>query len=173
MERQPRERGNYLFFGLALVFGAVGAVSSVGSAPANVSIGGQVEFNTGSSLQSSSKLVTTVSKPLKDGDDFEELTSFEVDPSSTSQNFFTALRLLLQALKTVPVFTYISFALSLFFLVLYLNPFGSLFSGSSASQMVQSKHHRHRRQSHNVSQESTRERRTSSRQSKSANRRLK
>lgn len=59
---------------------------------------------------------------MKFGDEDELLSTIEVDPSSTSQNFFTALRLLLQAFRTVPVFTYISFALSLVFLLLYLNP---------------------------------------------------
>lgn len=80
---------------------------------------------------------TAESMPLKHGDDFEETVS--VDPSSTSQNLFTALRFLLQALKTVPVLTYISFAMSLLFLVLYLNPFGSLFVSSKAPALAQAK----------------------------------
>ena len=64
------------------------------------------------------------------------MTQFEVDPSSTSQNLFTALRLLLQAMKSVPVFTYISFALSLVFLLLYLNPIGLLLSSSSSQSSL-------------------------------------
>ena len=87
------------------------------------------------SLKSSDKMSTAESMPLKHGDDFEETVS--LDPSSTSQNLFTALRFLLQALKTVPVLTYISFALSLVFLVLYLNPFASLLSGSAPAKAVQ------------------------------------
>ena len=89
------------------------------------------------SLKSSDKMSTAESMPLKHGDDFEETVS--VDPSSTSQNLFTALRFLLQALKTVPVLTYISFAMSLLFLVLYLNPFASLFASSKAPAMAQTK----------------------------------
>jgi len=116
----------------------------MGAATSNVGIGGQVVGNTGLGLKSADSLITTISKPIKDGDDFEELTSFEVDPSSTSQNLFTALRLVLQALKSVPVFTYISFLLSLLFLILYLKPFNSLFSSSSAPQLVLTQQHRHR-----------------------------
>ncbi len=96
LERNPNEqRRDLRFFGLALVFGAVGAVTSMGSAQTDVSIGGEVAFNSAQSLKSTDRLITGESKPIKDGDDFEELTQFEVDPHSTKQNLFTALRLLL------------------------------------------------------------------------------
>lgn len=48
----------------------------------------------------------------------------------------TALRFLLQALKTVPVLSYISFALSLLFVVLYLNPFANLLASSPKANKV-------------------------------------
>ena len=82
------------------------------------------------------KLNTGDSSPVGNNvDDDELVTSVQVDPSSTSQNIWTALRLLLQAMKTVPIFTYVSFALSLLFLILYLNPFASLFGGSPAPKL--------------------------------------
>ena len=43
--RRPNERGDLRFFGLALVFGAVGAVTSLGSTQTDVNIGGEVAFN--------------------------------------------------------------------------------------------------------------------------------
>ena len=120
------------------MFGAVGCVSSLGGLDqADTSVGSSSCVNSGMSLKSSDKMSTAESMPLKHGDDFEETVS--VNPSSTSQNLFTALRFLLQALKTVPVLTYISFAMSLLFLVLYLNPFNGLFASSKASSVANAK----------------------------------
>ena len=128
LERQPiNQRGSSLFFGLAIVFGAVGAITSMTSTPMDTYIGGQapVEFNSGSHL-AGTHIRTGDSNPIKDGGDENE--GFEFDSSSTNQNIsiYAALRLLLKAFKSVPVFTYISMALSLLFLILYLNPLGYL-----------------------------------------------
>lgn len=106
LERQPRnDRGNFMFFGLALVFGAVGTVTSLGSSHADTSVDGSKECYSGLSLKNSDALKAPQSMPLKHGDDYEEVTQVSLDPSSTSQNLSTALRLLLQALKTVPMLT--------------------------------------------------------------------
>lgn len=84
------------------------------------------------------------SSPIKDGAEIDELTAaFEVvDPNSASQNVYTALMLLLQAVKMMPqVFKVASFALSLFFLALWLNPLGSLFGKISPAKKSSVSHH--------------------------------
>ena len=88
----------------------------------DASLGGSVKFSSGSTMASSERLLMGDSNPIKDGDEGDDqfLTSFEVDPSSASQNIYTALILLFQALKTVPLFTFVSFALSFLFLVMHL-----------------------------------------------------
>jgi len=135
IERQPAQRGSPFFFGLAMVFGAVGAVTSMQSTSVDTGIDqpSTVSMNTGAKLAASGDSTLADSGPLKDG--YEELTSIEVDPSSTSQNVYTALRLLGQAMKTVPVMTYISFALSILFLFLYLNPVSRLMRAMGASEV--------------------------------------
>lgn len=88
LERQPRvgneERRNYMFMGLALVFGAVGTVSSMGGLDqVDTSVaGGSMECNSGMSLKGSDKMSMGDSMPLKHGDDNDGLVS--PDPSSTS-----------------------------------------------------------------------------------------
>merc|ERR1719490_554571 len=107
-----------VFFGLALVFGAVGVVTSLGAGQVDTSIGdSSLACNSGQRLKSiDDKLASDDSKPLKFEDDYDSLQQVSLDPSSTSQNLSTALRLLLQALRTVPIVTYISLILSLVFL---------------------------------------------------------
>ena len=116
-----------------MVFGAVGAVTSMQSSSVDTGIDqpNTVSMNTGARLAASGDSTLSDSGPIKDG--YEELTSIEVDPSSTSQNVYTALRLLGQAMKTVPVLTYISFALSILFLVLYMNPISRIMATFSSS----------------------------------------
>ena len=128
LERQPiNQRGSSLFFGLAIVFGAVGAVTSMTSIPPDTFIGDNSvvkQINTGSTLAGDEIIRSGApSHPIKDGIEDEGLPSCTVGPSF---NHITALRIFSEALKSVPVFTYISFALSFFFLVLYLNPLGQL-----------------------------------------------
>lgn len=121
-------RGPTFFLGMAIVFSAVGAVTQMSAGASDSGFEGTeaVQINTSASLKSADKLRVGETSSMKFGDEDELLSTIEVDPSSTSQNFYTALRLLLQAFRTVPVFTYISFALSLVFLLLYLNPVGYL-----------------------------------------------
>ena len=133
LERQPNQRGSSLFFGLALVFGAVGAVTSFNAGTTDTSIGDRIEFSSSSSMAGAKLLSTAESRSIKDGDEMEHLTSFEVDPSSPSSNISTAFLLLLQAVRALPVFTYVSFLLSLVFLVLYLKPFSSFLNASSST----------------------------------------
>ena len=135
LERQPtNQRGSSLFFGLAIVFGVVGAVTSTTSMTTDRSI---VDISDVKQIYTGSHLVGDgeersgeQSHPLKDGIEYEGLPSCTEGPNNLTSHI-TASRLLSEAFKSVPVFTYISFALSLFFLILYLNPLGQLLQQST------------------------------------------
>ena len=119
-----------MFFGLAVVFAAVGAVTSVAS-PASDSYfeGTTVEFSSGQSLKSvdPQRQVRMIPDQIKDQEDVEHIAPYKVDPSSTTQNIHVAVLLLLQAVKTVPFFSIVSFALSFLFIILYLDPISTFF----------------------------------------------
>lgn len=66
--------------------------------------------------------------PIKDGLIEDQTYDMPADPSA-SQSAYFGLMMLVQAVKLMPqTFKYVSFALSLIFLVLWLNPLGSLLS---------------------------------------------
>lgn len=122
---------------MALVFSAVGAVTqmSAGSLE-NGSVSPQtVQISSSPLLKSAEKLSVAESSSMKNAVE-DELVSFEVDPTSPSSNLYTAMRLLLQAFRSLPLFSYISFLLSFVFLVLYLNPFNMLGSSEPSKQMT-------------------------------------
>ena len=108
----------------------------MGANNVDTSIGDRIEFSSSSSMAGAKVLRTAESNPIKDGEEVEHLTSFvEVDPSSPSSNINTAFFLLLQAVRTLPVFTYVSFFLSLIFLVLYLKTWSFLTASASSSRI--------------------------------------
>lgn len=88
LERQPdNQRGSMLFFGLAMVFGAVGAVSTIGNSSMDASImaESQPQFNSGGLMKSAGEGIRTAdSNPIKDGTEIDDITAYEVDPSSAS-----------------------------------------------------------------------------------------
>ena len=76
-----------LFFGLAMVFGAVGAVSTIGNSSMDASImaESQPQFNSGGLMKSAGEGIRTAdSNPIKDGTEIDDITAYEVDPSSAS-----------------------------------------------------------------------------------------
>ena len=90
LERQPapQRQNSTLFFGLALVFGAIGAVTSVTSPPSETYFDGStVEFSSGPRLKEAGQApkVQMIPDQLKDQvDDDQAFMPYKVDPSSTS-----------------------------------------------------------------------------------------
>lgn len=89
LQRQPNERGDPRFLGLAIFFGSLAVVGSMssttGSELADTGIAGDVASCTsGQSLKSANRLSTEESVPLKYADDSEDIHQVSLDPTSTS-----------------------------------------------------------------------------------------
>ena len=131
-----------LFLSLAIVFGAIGVISNSdsGSESAYIESARQDVVYTGGSMKSVKDVKSRDDQPIKDG----PIDDNNLDlPESASQSAYTGLMMLMQAVKLMPqVYKYASFALAFVFLILWLNPLGSLVSkltGTAKSREVSSR----------------------------------
>lgn len=119
IDRSAGGRGfsNTTFFGLAMVFGAVGTVSFMSASP--------MEGTPGPSVYSGSRLAGTERLPTGESSSItnpSEETVY-IEQQSPYQNMMVAFQLIMQAFLTMPAMAYISFAFSLVFMVLWLSSF--------------------------------------------------
>ena len=107
----PQSNSSLNFFGLAIVFGAIGMISMVSDAPSQPLVS---TINSGNRLKSNLRTNTESSSITEQV--IEDYTQLEYTPL---QLLWIALDLTKQALMTLPLVAYISFAFSLLFLVFF------------------------------------------------------
>lgn len=117
---QRKEESNYgkfHFFGLAIVFGAVGMMTSFQTE----TISDRTTVSTGMGLKGARTIADASCSMTDDACNSDDLIK---DPTEINffENIQQAFFLVLEALSALKFINYISFALSLTFLVLYLRP---------------------------------------------------
>lgn len=123
LERNDQNRyGNFQFLGLALVFGAVGLITMFDGSTLTDTIVSNPSLNTGSGLRSSAG-VTVEPCSMADescNSDIVDQLPQEVD---TFQNIQQAFYLLLEAFRALKFVNYVSFAISIGLIFLWIRSF--------------------------------------------------
>ena len=147
LERQTmdNQRGSMLFFGLAVVFGAVGMIGTSGIDLTDAS--GTTSFGSGQGLKSSIKGSSLDDHWRVGATDDDNGTSCnpqlgnqDIGSDDTSSPAYEsaceAFKLLLQAIILMPqAFKLASFAFSMLFMLLWLNPMGYFFGKASKASL--------------------------------------
>lgn len=128
LERNERSLGNFSFFGLALVCGAIGMMATTQTSVGAETVSQQKDLYLGRGLRSNSAAAGE-SCPMSD--ESCQLTLESYPEMSAFDNLEMALYLIKEALSQLPYMAYLSFMLSLTFLFLFVQPY---FFGSSKAE---------------------------------------
>lgn len=140
--QQERDYTGTAYFSLAIMFGAVGVAALSGAETTTSTTASVNVINTGSSLAGTAKLG---GEPTSMKYQVEEMETMD-EKFTPIQLLQMAFQLILQAFMTAPAFAYISFALSLVFILLWLNPFSK--NNKAQLKVRKSTSRRNRNKSH-------------------------